>query len=109
MDGKSLRGTFARAGVHLLAAITHDTATVVGHRQVPVGSSDIACFPLLLDKIDLAGRVVTAGALHATAEHARYLHQRGADTSAHRQAGHTTIAKALRNATRALTLLGIPA
>jgi hypothetical protein len=34
-------------------------------------------------------------------------------TSAHRQAGHTTIAPALhhtaRNATRALTLLGIPA
>ncbi|MDT7803342.1 MAG: hypothetical protein QOI78_6775 [Actinomycetota bacterium] len=33
-------------------------------------------------------------------------------TSTHRQAGHTTIAKALRhtarNATRALTLLGIP-
>ncbi|MFF4598155.1 hypothetical protein [Amycolatopsis sp. NPDC001319] len=40
MDGKSLRGTFARvggAGVHLLAAITHVDAIVLGQRQVPPG------------------------------------------------------------------------
>jgi predicted transposase YbfD/YdcC len=82
VDGKSLRGTFARtggAGVHLLAAITHETATVLGQRQVPVGSSEITWFQPLLDTIDLTGRVVTADALHTTAEHARYLHQRGAD------------------------------
>jgi predicted transposase YbfD/YdcC len=82
VDGKSLRGTFARtggAGVHLLAAITHDTATVLGQRQVPVGSSEITWFQPLLDTIDLTGKVVTADALHTTAEHARYLHQRGAD------------------------------
>ncbi len=81
VDGKSLRGTFARtggAGVHLLAAITHDTAMVLGQRQVPAGSSEITWFPPLLDTIDLAGRVVTADALHTTADHARYLHQRGA-------------------------------
>ncbi|RSM45520.1 ISAs1 family transposase [Amycolatopsis balhimycina DSM 5908] len=82
VDGKSLRGTFARtggAGVHLLAAITHETATVLGQRQVPAGSSEITWFQPLLDTIDLAGRVVTADALHTTAAHARYLHQRGAD------------------------------
>ncbi|WP_274379078.1 ISAs1 family transposase [Amycolatopsis mediterranei] len=81
VDGKSLRGTFARtggAGVHLLAAITHNTATVLGQRQVPVGSSEITWFQPLLDTIDLTGRVVTADALHTTVEHARYLHQRGA-------------------------------
>ncbi|WP_432857187.1 transposase family protein [Amycolatopsis sp. CA-161197] len=40
VDGKSLRGTFARAGgagVHLLAAITHVDAIVLGQRQVPPG------------------------------------------------------------------------
>jgi predicted transposase YbfD/YdcC len=82
VDGKSLRGTFARtggAGVHLLAAITHETATVLGQRQVPAGSSEITWFQPLLDTIDLTGRVVTADALHTTAEHARYLHHRGAD------------------------------
>ncbi|MET7999328.1 ISAs1 family transposase [Amycolatopsis sp. NPDC005232] len=81
VDGKSLRGTFARtggAGVHLLAAITHERATVVGQRQVPAGSSEITWFPRLLDTIDLTGRVVTADALHTTAAHARYLHSRGA-------------------------------
>ncbi|ADJ41932.1 transposase [Amycolatopsis mediterranei U32] len=81
VDGKSLRGTFARtggAGVHLLAAITHNTATVLGQRQVPAGSSEITWFQPLLDTIDLTGRVVTADALHTTVEHARYLHQRGA-------------------------------
>jgi predicted transposase YbfD/YdcC len=82
VDGKSLRGTFARtggAGVHLLAAITHNTATVLGQRQVPAGNSEITWFQPLLDTIDLTGRVVTADALHTTADHARYLHQRGAD------------------------------
>lgn len=82
VDGKSLRGTFTRAGgagVHLLCAITHDTAMVLGQRQVPVGSSEITWFQPLLDQIELTGRVVTADALHTTADHARYLHHRGAD------------------------------
>ncbi|MFG1641322.1 ISAs1 family transposase [Amycolatopsis sp. NPDC049252] len=82
VDGTSPRGTFARTGgtgVHLLAAITYDTATVLGQRQVPAGSSEITWFQPLLDTIDLTGRVVTADAPHTTADHARYLHQRGAD------------------------------
>nr|WP_255638761.1 ISAs1 family transposase [Amycolatopsis sp. DSM 110486] len=81
VDGKSLRGTFARtggAGVHLLAAITHDNAIVLGQRQVPAGASEITWFPTLLDTIGLTGRVVTADALHTTTAHARYLHARGA-------------------------------
>ncbi|MEU4525782.1 ISAs1 family transposase [Amycolatopsis sp. NPDC024027] len=82
VHGKSLRGTFARTGgtgVHPLAAITHDTATVPGQRQVPAGSSEITWLPPLPDTIDLTGRVVTADALHTTADHAHYLHQHGAD------------------------------
>jgi hypothetical protein len=45
VDGKSLRGTFARtggAGVHLLAALSHDRGVVLGQRQVPAGTSEIA-------------------------------------------------------------------
>lgn len=82
VDGKSLRGTFGRAGgagVHLLAALTHDTGVVLGQRQVQVGSSEIGWFAPLLDPIDLAGRVVTADALHVTRSHAGYLTARGAD------------------------------
>jgi predicted transposase YbfD/YdcC len=87
VDGKSLRGTFARtggAGVHLLAAITNTTGRqrtegiVLGQRLVPAGTSEIAWLAPLLDGIDLTGTVVTADALHTTREHARYLHQRGA-------------------------------
>jgi predicted transposase YbfD/YdcC len=87
VDGKSLRGTFARtggAGVHLLAALTHTTGdhrssgVVLGQRQVSAQTSEIAWFAPLLDGIDLAGKVVTADALHTTRHHARYLVERGA-------------------------------
>lgn len=82
VDGKSLRGTFPHAGgagVHLLSAFTHDTGTVLTQRHVAVGTSEITWFPTLLEDLDLAGRVVTADALHTVADHARYLHTRGAD------------------------------
>jgi predicted transposase YbfD/YdcC len=87
VDGKSLRGTFARtggAGVHLLAAISHSSGhhqtegIVLTQRQVEQKTSEIAWFAPLLDQIHLTGKVVTADALHTTREHATYLHQRGA-------------------------------
>jgi predicted transposase YbfD/YdcC len=82
VDGKTLRGTVARAGgagVHLLAALAHQRGTVVGQRHVPIGSSEIAWFQPLLAGIDLTGVVVTADALHTTRDHATYLTGRGAD------------------------------
>ena len=87
VDGKSMRGTFSRAGgagVHLLAAISHTTGDnlsagiVLGQRQVEQKTSEIAWFAPLLDEIDLTNMVVTADALHTTRDHARYLAQRGA-------------------------------
>jgi len=81
VDGKTLRGTVGRAGgagVHLLAALTHQTGLVAGQRLVPIGGSEIAEFAPLLDPIELAGTVVTADALHTTRDHATYLHQRDA-------------------------------
>ena len=86
VDGKSLRGTFARtggAGVHLLAALTHTTGDhstegiVLAQRQVTRKTSEIAWFAPALDGIDLTGKVVTADALHTTRDHARYLINRG--------------------------------
>ena len=82
VDGKSLRGTFPRTGgtgVHLFSALTHEDGIVLAQRQVAAGTSEIAAFQPVLDGIDLAGRVVTADALHTAAAHARYLHARGAD------------------------------
>jgi predicted transposase YbfD/YdcC len=86
VDGKSLRGTFARtggAGVHLLAALSHDQGIVLGQRLVPTGTSEITAFGPLLDTIDLTtdleGLVITADALHTTRAHARSLIDHGAD------------------------------
>jgi predicted transposase YbfD/YdcC len=87
VDGKSLRGTFSRAGgagVHLLAAVSHTTGEdrtdgiVLGQRQVEQKTSEIVWFAPLLDQIDLTNVVVTADALHTTRDHARYLVENGA-------------------------------
>lgn len=87
VDGKSLRGTFARtggAGVHLLAAVSHSTGDaltdgiVLAQRQVEQKTSEIAWFAPMLDQIDLTDTVVTADALHTTRDHARYLTDRNA-------------------------------
>ncbi|MEU4673727.1 hypothetical protein AB0F91_38670 [Amycolatopsis sp. NPDC023774] len=77
-DGESLRGTFSRAGAHLLAASTHDDAVVLVQLQVRVEATEITWLPPLPDPIDLAGKVVMADALPVTADHARYLHSRAA-------------------------------
>jgi predicted transposase YbfD/YdcC len=86
IDGKSLRGTFARTGgmgVHLLSAITHTTGAdttdgiVLAQRQVERKTSEITWFAPMLDEIDLTNTVVTADALHTIREHARYLVERG--------------------------------
>jgi predicted transposase YbfD/YdcC len=81
VDGKTVRGTTRRdgsGGVHLLAAFDRSTGTVLAQADVPGKASEVAWFAPLLDRIDLTGVIVTADALHTTAEHARYLHQRGA-------------------------------
>jgi hypothetical protein len=73
LDGKSLRGTFARtggAGVHLMAGITHGTGIVIGQRLVPPGGSEVAWFAPVLDTVaDLTGVVITADTLHTTRDH----------------------------------------
>ena len=80
VDGKSVRGTFPRAGgsgVHLLGALRHEDGTVAGQRQVPTGG-ELAGFRPLLDTIDITDTVVTADALHTQRDHAHYLRRRGA-------------------------------
>ncbi|MFC5092173.1 ISAs1 family transposase [Amycolatopsis plumensis] len=82
VDGKSLRGTFARtggAGVHLLSAPTHEDGIVLAQQNVTRGTSEISWMQPLLEGIDLAGVVVTADALHTTRGLARYLTRRDAD------------------------------
>lgn len=75
LDGKSMRGALGDDGraVHLFAAMVHGAGIVVGQQRVEDKSNEITAFGPLLDSLDLAGAVVTADALHAQREHARWL------------------------------------
>src|SRR6266511_2573445 len=81
VDGKTLRGAVDAAGrqVHLLAALAHGAGTVLAQRRVDAKSNEITGFRPLLEAVDLAGKVVTADALHTQTGHARYLVERHAD------------------------------
>src|SRR5580693_10378415 len=81
VDGKTLRGSGVAGGPgrHLLAALDHAHGVVLGQVDVEAKTNEIPMFATLLDRIDLAGAVVTADALHAQRAHANYLvTQRGA-------------------------------
>ena len=73
--GKTLRGSAAagQPGRHLLAALDHARGVVLGQVDVQAKTNEIPMFAMLLDRIDLAGAVVTADALHARSAHAQYL------------------------------------
>lgn len=80
VDGKTLRGsaTDGQPGRHLLAALDHIHGVVLGQVDVEAKTNEIPMFAALLDRIDLAGAIVTADALHAQRGHAEYLHGRNA-------------------------------
>jgi predicted transposase YbfD/YdcC len=75
VDGKTLRGSgdHRRSPVHLLAAMDHTTGAVLGQTDVAHSTNEIGRFHPLLDGLDLAGRVVTADALHTQCAHAEWL------------------------------------
>ncbi len=80
VDGKTLRGSRGDGedGRHLLAALDHAQGVVLGQVEVDVKTNEIPMLPTLLDRIEIRGAVITADALHAQREHARYLARRGA-------------------------------
>jgi hypothetical protein len=82
LDGKTLRGSHdgERPAVHLLAAVTHGAGVVVAQRDVEEKSNEIPGAAPLLEDVDLAGKTVTADAMHTQVELAEHLvEQRGAD------------------------------
>lgn len=81
IDGKEVRGAKNgdRDRVHLMAALDHDTGTVIGQVDVGVKTNEIPRFDDLLDGIgNLREVIVSADAMHTQTRHAEYLHQRGA-------------------------------
>lgn len=81
VDGKTLRGARLsdNRAVHLLSAMTHSEGATIAQRNVATKTNEITGFRPLLEPLDLADVVVTADALHAQREHARWLSgERGA-------------------------------
>ena len=76
IDGKTLRGSgHEQPPIHLLAALLHREGVVIAQQAVPSKTNEIPGLRSLLDPLDIADRVVTADALHAQVETARYLVQ----------------------------------
>jgi predicted transposase YbfD/YdcC len=76
VDGKSLRGARKSDGtrVHLLSAVTHDTKTVIGQRDVETDkTNEITVFRPLIARLDIAGKVITADPMHAQRKAARFI------------------------------------
>jgi hypothetical protein len=69
VDGKTLRGSghHGHPQVHLLAVMDHTSGAVLAQTDVEATTNEIARFQPLLDRLDLAGQVVTADALHTRA------------------------------------------
>lgn len=75
VDGKVLRGAVGPDGrrVHVFAALRHGQGVVIAQRQIPDKTNEIPEFQPLLEPLDLQGKVVTADAMHAQVDHARFL------------------------------------
>ncbi len=75
VDGKTLRRAHdaGQAAPHLLSAVLHQEGIVVAQRAVGEKTNEIPELRRLLAPLAIEGAVVTADALHAQAESARYV------------------------------------
>ncbi|MEW1914730.1 ISAs1 family transposase [Kitasatospora sp. NPDC085895] len=110
VDGKSLRGVARAHGrkIHLIAAMEHTTGLVLAQLDVGEKTNEITCFQPLLDAVaDLAGVVVTSGAMHTQRDHATYLLGRRAHYIAIAKDNQKSLRKQLRSLPwRDIPLLG---
>ncbi|MCK1823785.1 ISAs1 family transposase [Streptomyces sp. XM83C] len=80
-DGKTVRGARDADGLqlHLLGVYQVDPGVMLAQREMRHKPHETVHFTAALDLIeDITGAIVTADALHTVADHARYLHRRGA-------------------------------
>ena len=75
VDGKTLRGAHdvGETAPHLLSAILHQEGLVLAQRAVGEKTNEIPELPHLLAPLSIEGAVITADALHAQKETARYV------------------------------------
>jgi predicted transposase YbfD/YdcC len=82
VDGKTVRGAKDKAGKapHLVAALAHGIGAVLGQVAVDAKSNEIPAVRELLKAFaDLAGAVLTIGAMHTQSDTAQVILGRGAD------------------------------
>ena len=83
IDGKAVRRSFDRAAnkspLHLVQAFAVEARLLLGQVAVDAKSNEIAAMPVLLEMLDLKGRIVTADAMHTQRETARTVCDKGGD------------------------------
>lgn len=75
VDGKTLRGAHdaGQRAPHLLSAILHQEAVVIGQIDVEEKTNEIPKLPELLGPMELEGAIVTADAMHTQRATARFI------------------------------------
>ena len=83
VDGKTLRGIHGEEvpGVHLVAAFAHDTGIVPGQQGVGEKESELGALRKLLERVPVAGHVVTGDAQFAQRADAATIVAKGGATS----------------------------
>ncbi len=83
IDGKTLRRSFDRAAgrsaLHVVTAFGADARLSIGQRAVAPGENEITAARALLATLSLGGALVTGDAIHAQAETAQLVLDRGGD------------------------------
>lgn len=98
VDGKTLRGSRSKdkKGVHLLSALLHKEGVVISQKEVDSKTNEIKAFKPLLKDIDITDRTITADAMHAQKEHAKYIKEKGGDYVFVVKKNQSTILEAIR-------------
>ena len=75
VDGKSVRGAHdaGQRAPHLLSAILHEEAVVIGQLEVEEKTNEIPKLPELLGPLPLEGAIITADAMHTQTESACFI------------------------------------
>ena len=83
IDGKVLKGAIldasSKSALHLVQAFEPGAGLVLGQVKVDGKSNEITALPALLKILDLAGRTVTADAMHTQREASALIVEKGGD------------------------------
>jgi predicted transposase YbfD/YdcC len=83
LDGKTIRSTAAemtkQEKIHIVTMYMTENGVVLGQRAVPEKTNEIPVVRELLELFNLAGKVITADAMHCNRETAEKIIQRGGD------------------------------